>query len=382
MSAPTNADLAAHLQACARRYAMVGDEGRAHAFAKAARSVAVYPDPLHLRPSLRGVPFVGEAVGTTLREVLARGTSARLEQLQATGGPEPEAFLVLSERLGPVDAWKLCQAHGLGTLADVHDRVSRGDLPDARLFDLPAKASAVVPRTLADVVPQGWTRHGDLHTHTALSDGQGTMLELVRGAQALGLRWLGVSDHATGMRPRGIGIDAIEAYRAVVDAAADETGFSVRLGLEVDVSPSGMPLVSSAVLAEVDYVIAAVHAPSLLPLPERFRAILATGKVRALGHPADTLAAPGGQRAGFRDWEELCRQCASLGVAVEVGGGRHPLLSPDHVRAALDAGCALSAASDTHQGAAGLVQLGAAYGLLERLGLPETVLLEHRGSVG
>ena len=37
---------------------------------------------------------------------------------------------------------------------------------------------------------------GDVHSHTKWSDGKATMLEMAQGAQAMGYRYLGITDHS------------------------------------------------------------------------------------------------------------------------------------------------------------------------------------------
>src|SRR2546422_761123 len=68
---------------------------------------------------------------------------------------------------------------------------------------------------------------GDVHSHTDWSDGRATMLEMARGAQALGYRYLGITDHS----PRITVVHGLNAERLVAQSREMAEGQSQGDGL-------------------------------------------------------------------------------------------------------------------------------------------------------
>src|SRR5438309_8711667 len=82
---------------------------------------------------------------------------------------------------------------------------------------------------------------GDLHSHTDWSDGRATMLEMARGAKALGYKYLGVTDHS----PRIKVVNGLDAERLLAQSREREQveqeveGLSLLQGIEVDILEDG-----------------------------------------------------------------------------------------------------------------------------------------------
>src|SRR3982074_3457687 len=55
---------------------------------------------------------------------------------------------------------------------------------------------------------------GDIHSHSNWSDGKATMLEMARGAEAMGYRYLGVTDHS----PRIKVVNALDAHPLLAES--------------------------------------------------------------------------------------------------------------------------------------------------------------------
>ena len=104
----------------------------------------------------------------------------------------------------------------------------------------------------------------DYHLHTALSDGEGGVADLVTRAVELGLPEIGVTDHVIGSSvDDGTGVDheLLEEYVAGVRSAEPPTSEPrVLVGMEVDYTPETLDEVSALVdRHRPDYVIGSVH---------------------------------------------------------------------------------------------------------------------------
>src|ERR1700694_6300887 len=81
---------------------------------------------------------------------------------------------------------------------------------------------------------------GDVHSHTNWSDGKATMLDMARGARALGYRSLGVTDHSPRIKVvNGLGAERLLAQsREMADVQA-QVDVTLLQGIEVDILEDG-----------------------------------------------------------------------------------------------------------------------------------------------
>ena len=73
---------------------------------------------------------------------------------------------------------------------------------------------------------------GDYHTHTPYSHGKNTVAENAERAKALGLKQIGIADHGFSHVAFGVRRRQIAAYRAECQAAAQQFGIDVLVGIE------------------------------------------------------------------------------------------------------------------------------------------------------
>jgi DNA polymerase (family 10) len=223
-------------------------------------------------------------------------------------------------------------------------RENRGELRAARSGDLPDLLE------LSDI-------RGDLHVHTDWSDGKASLERMVDAAIALGRRYIVVTDHSPAVG-FGMGLDAgrlraqIERVRAL--AASLEPAFTLLVGCEVDILKDGSLDYSDQLLAELDVVVASVHAGHRLSAGDQTRRICA-----AIENPhVDVLGHPTGRMIGTREGrpleiEEVVRKAVETGTVLEVSAQPNRLdLRDTHVRLAVEAGAKLSVDTDAHSPAA------------------------------
>jgi DNA polymerase (family 10) len=193
----------------------------------------------------------------------------------------------------------------------------------------------------------------DLHCHSVWSDGQGTILQLARQAQALGLSALAITDHADypGL-VRGITAEKIAAQRADLQAAQREVGDGFRLlhGIEVDIRDDGSLTLPDDVLADLDVVVASLHTHLGLSRVENTRRV-----VSAMHNPhVDIIAHPTGRFLNDHpgaelDWDTLFAEAKTTGVALEINANPGRLdLTDVYARRAAELGIPLTIDTDTH----------------------------------
>jgi DNA polymerase (family X) len=222
-------------------------------------------------------------------------------------------------------------------------RENRGEIEAARAHALP------------DLVTLEQIR-GDLHSHTDWSDGKLTLEQLVEAARAMGYGYLNVTDHSPAVG-FGMGLDAgrlrrqIERVRALAQTL---DGFTLLVGAEVDILKDGSLDYSDELMAELDVVVASLHASHRLKEAEqtqRLCAAMENPHVDMIGHPTGRLI---GRREPYPlDMEAVIAKAAETGTVLEVSGQPHRLdLRDANVRMAVQAGVKLAINTDAHSRAA------------------------------
>jgi putative hydrolase len=219
---------------------------------------------------------------------------------------------------------------------------------------------------------------GDVHSHTNWSDGKATMLEMARGAEAMGYRYLGVTDHSPRIKVvNGLGADRLLAQsREMAEVQAQVEGMTLLQGIEVDILEDGALDLPDEVLELLDVVIASPH----VKLRQEREAMTAR-MMRAVSNPhVDVVGHPTGRRPGSRegadyDFELVFKEAARHGIALELDCDPARMdLSPEMARLALECGCNFTLDADAHMPAElAYVPMGA--WMARRAGIPQERIL-------
>jgi putative hydrolase len=226
---------------------------------------------------------------------------------------------------------------------------------------------------------------GDIHSHSTWSDGKATMLEMARGAEAMGYRYLGVTDHSPRIKVVN-GLDAnrlLAQSREMAEVQAQVPGVALLQGIEVDILEDGTLDLPDMVLELLDVVIASPHV-KLRQEPEA----MTERMLRAVSHPhVDVIGHPTGRRPGSReganyDFEAVFKEAARHQVALEIDCDPARMdLSPEMARMALDLGCNFAMDADAHAPAEfAYVPMG--MWMARRAGIPEDRILNFRSLEG
>jgi putative hydrolase len=193
---------------------------------------------------------------------------------------------------------------------------------------------------------------GDVHSHTNWSDGHATMLEMAKGAQAIGYRYLGITDHSPRITVvHGLGAERLlEQSREMAEVQSQVNGVTLLQGIEVDILEDGALDLPDAVLELLDVVIASPH----VKLRQESGA-MTERMLRAVSHPhVDVIGHPTGRRPGSRpgadyDFEAVFKEAARHKVALEIDTDPARMdLSPEMARLALECGCNFTLDADAH----------------------------------
>jgi DNA polymerase (family X) len=193
---------------------------------------------------------------------------------------------------------------------------------------------------------------GDLHCHTTWSDGRGTVEEMGRAAQELGYEYLAICDHTVSVTVvPGLTADDVRRQGEEIAAANEALApFRILRGIECDIRADGTLDLPDDVLAELDWVMASIHAGqrgTKEQLAERTLAAVYNPHVSAISHPTGRLIDRRPPNAV--DLERVFEACVETGTALETNGLPDRLdLKDEHVRRAIEAGVAIVASTDAH----------------------------------
>ncbi len=193
---------------------------------------------------------------------------------------------------------------------------------------------------------------GDLHCHTTWSDGRASVEEMGRAAIERGYEYLAICDHTVAVTvvPGLTADDVLRQGEEIAEANEALAPFRILRGIECDIRPDGALDLPDAVLAELDWVMASVHAGqrgSKDQLTARTLAAVENPHVSAISHPTGRLIDRRPPNAV--DLERLFDACAETGTALETNGLPDRLdLRDEHIRAAIEAGVSIVANTDAH----------------------------------
>jgi DNA polymerase (family 10) len=219
---------------------------------------------------------------------------------------------------------------------------------------------------------------GDLHCHTAWSDGKATVDEMASAARDRGYEYLAICDHTKSVRVvPGLDDDDVRRQGDEIARANERLApFRVLRGIECDIRADGSLDLKDETLAELDWVQVSLHAGQRRDVGELTRAV-----TEAMRNPhASCLSHPKGRILNHRpenalDLEEVFAVALETGVALEINGLPDRLdLSSTHAAEALRGGVDLVLSSDAHS-ARGLASLDLAVATARRAGAPKERIL-------
>ena len=192
---------------------------------------------------------------------------------------------------------------------------------------------------------------GDLHAHTDWSDGHHPLERLIAAADARGYEYVIVSDHSRSLTiAKGLDIDRLRSQVAAIRALQPRFRVRILAGSECDILADGTLDFPDEVLAELDFVLAAIHSRFNQP-----RAEMTARIVRALANPwVNVLVHPTGRLIGSRepydvDIDAVLAAAREHGKAVEINSSPDRLdLSDLNARKAGALGVPVAISTDTH----------------------------------
>ena len=174
--------------------------------------------------------------------------------------------------------------------------------------------------TLADV-------KGMVHCHTTYSDGKHTLEAMVRGAEAMGMKYITITDHSpTAFYAGGVKIDDLRRQWDEIDELQDQVKIKILRGTESDILADGRLDYPDDILEQFDVIVASIHARYKMngeKMTERIVTAMRQPVFKIWGHALGRLIQ---RRPPFDcDVERILDVIAESKAAVEINGDPYRL---------------------------------------------------------
>jgi DNA polymerase (family 10) len=223
---------------------------------------------------------------------------------------------------------------------------------------------------------------GDFHMHSDWSDGADDLEAMVAAAAARGYAYHSISDHSV-TRTAGLTPQALREQRRRVRAIGERHAIYTLCSAEVDILADGTLDYDDALLAELDIVIASVHAATNQSREEMTARLIRACEnpfVTIIGHP--TGRSVGGFEGYAFDYDAVFAAAARTGTALEIDGHPSRLDLPSALaRRARAFGVTFACDSDAHA-AARLGDIAYAVGGARRAWITAAEVLNTRPLAG
>lgn len=168
----------------------------------------------------------------------------------------------------------------------------------------------------------GWEDlRGCFHNHTTRSDGVATLEEMVLGAKARGMQYIGISDHSkSAFYAQGLGEPELLLQEKEI-RALQEKHPEIRIfwGIESDILADGSLDYEDSVLKRFDFVVASVHSRFQMDrttMTERILQAVRNPRTTMLGHLTGRLLL--GRKGYDLEIDRIIRECGERGVGIEI----------------------------------------------------------------
>ena len=225
-----------------------------------------------------------------------------------------------------------------------------------------------IEAALAGALPVDLVSEGDVkglvHCHTVFSDGQHTVEEMARAADALGMEYMTITDHSPAAAyAGGLTIDRLKAQWEEIARVQERVSVRLLRGTESDILADGSLDYPDWILEQLDVIIASIHRRHRMnadQMTERLVRAMSLPCFKIWGHALGRLILsrpPVECRV-----EEVLDAAAGGRAAVEINGDPKRLdLAPRWLRAARERGLRFVVSTDAHSvGELGNVRYGAA----------------------
>lgn len=225
-----------------------------------------------------------------------------------------------------------------------------------------------IEAALAGKLPEDLVTLGDVkgmvHCHTTYSDGKHSIEAMVRGAEAMGMKYITITDHSpTAFYAGGVKLDDLRRQWDEIDEVQDQVKIKILRGTESDILADGRLDYPDDILEKFDVIVASIHSRYKMngeKMTERIIAAMQQPVFKIWGHALGRLIE---RRPPFDcDVKRILDVIAESKAAIEINGDPYRLdMEPRWVRQARKRKIKFMISVDAHSvGAMNNVKFGVA----------------------
>ena len=148
---------------------------------------------------------------------------------------------------------------GLQTEADIYDQLGMQYIAPELREDEGEIEAALAGKLPEDLIALGDIR-GMVHCHTTYSDGKNTLEEMVRAAEAMGMKYITITDHSpTAFYAGGVKVDRLKRQWAEIEEVQQRVKIRILRGTESDIVADGQLDYPDKILEQFDVIVASIH---------------------------------------------------------------------------------------------------------------------------
>lgn len=170
--------------------------------------------------------------------------------------------------------------------------------------------------------------NGDIHMHTTYSDGAFSIREMVEANITKGYQFMVITDHSQSLKvANGLKVERLLRQNEEIKQLNEEyKEIDIYSGTEMDILPDGTLDYDNVVLAQLDYVIAAIHQSfnqSEKEIMKRLEVACKNPYVRHIAHPTGRII---GRRQGYKtNIEKLIQLAEETNTFLEINSNPNRL---------------------------------------------------------
>jgi len=178
---------------------------------------------------------------------------------------------------------------------------------------------------------------GMVHCHTTYSDGKHSIAEMVRAAEAMGMKYVTITDHSpTAFYAGGVTLDRLKRQWAEIDEVQEQVKIKILRGTESDIVADGRLDYPDKTLEQFDVIVASIHSRYKMDSAKMTRRIVTAMRQPVFKIWGHALGRKLLSRPPFDcDVEQILDVIAESRAAIEVNGDPYRLdMAPQWIREA------------------------------------------------
>jgi DNA polymerase (family 10) len=228
------------------------------------------------------------------------------------------------------------RSNKLQTEEDIYAQLGMQYIPPELREDQGEIEAAFVGKLPEDLVTLEDIR-GMVHCHTTYSDGKHSVEEMVRAAEAMGMKYVTITDHSpTAFYAGGVTLDRLKRQWDEIDEVQEKVRIKILRGTESDIIADGRLDYPDQILEQFDVIVASIHSRYKMDSAKMTKRILTAMSQPVFKIWGHALGRKLLSRPPFEcDVERILDVIAESRAAIEVNGDPHRLdMEPRWIREA------------------------------------------------